>query len=178
MRGASRRIVCGLLAILIVAAPPRQTVLAARSERRLTWAQAARLLPGYQLEVRLPDGERIWGRCLSTSPDSLRLDVQASTDRTRHPRGITTIPQTALSTVKRRRPGLGAFGDRGEHAQAVGAGIGAAASAPFALGLGETGHERTGLLVMIGGAAAGAWIAHRLSDPTLVIVIIPDTSTP
>ncbi|PWT84012.1 MAG: hypothetical protein C5B57_05640 [Blastocatellia bacterium] len=151
----------------------------APAARNLPWAQAAPLLPGYQVEILLPDGKRVWGRALTTSPDSLVVDVEWTSNRTLHPRGLTIIPSASLSVIKRRRPGRTPKGDQGEDAQAAGAALGAVATIPLGLSLGE-GEKASKLwapLFLAGGAVAGVLIAHRLVNPTLVIRIVPEPSS-
>ena len=107
--------VSSALILLLIAAHEQDVVMASvRGERQLTWAQAAALVPGYQLEILLPDGERVWGRALSAGPDSLRMNVEWTSNRSLHPKGPTVISSSLLSLIKLRRPGRTPKGDRGE----------------------------------------------------------------
>jgi hypothetical protein len=144
------------------------------AQLRSTWDDLARLIPGMDIRLILPDGTQIRGRALQVRPDALVVDVRRTSNEPLHAKGRTEIPRADVSTIElfaRRLPG--ARPDAG----AIGAGIGGVAVSPLLFYLGET-EKISGwgaLAIAIGGAAAGAMIANRIrGNPSdVVITVVP-----
>jgi hypothetical protein len=156
--------------LFIVVAVTNVPVFERQHTQQLTWAQASPLLPGYHVELHLTDGTRVSGRAVATTVDAVTIEsveLKPRLPRYVAPRKPATIPRRSIAVIKRRK-----WGTEGN---AVGAGVGGAVAAPFLHGLGEQEKISGGQAFMIfaGVGALGAWIAHRLGGPTLVIQLVP-----
>jgi hypothetical protein len=161
-----------VLTTLVLLTASTQTLLARPTQLRSTWDDLARLIPGMDIRLVLPDGTQIRGRALQVRPDALAIDVRRSSNELLHAKGRTEIPRADVSTIElfsRRLPG--ARPDAG----AIGAAIGGVAVSPLLFYLGET-EKISGwgaLAIAIGGAAGGAMLAKRIhGNPSDVVIIV------
>ena len=159
------------LALLTVST---QSLLASPTQVRRTWDELSRMIQGMEIRMILPDATLIRGQALEVRPDVLVVDVRRTSNPRLHAKGRTEIPRSDVSTIELfSRRSRGANPDAG----AIGAGLGAVVASPLLLYLGETNKVSgwAALAILIGGAAGGAMVAHRLHDnpPDLLITVVP-----
>jgi hypothetical protein len=169
-----RRLIAVLITIVLLTVSS-QSLLARPVQRRSTWDELSRMLPGMNIRMILPDATLIRGKALDVRPDELVIDVRRTSDPRLHAKGRTGIPRADVSTIELflRRSSSPANPDAG----AIGAGLGGVAVSPLLLYLGETNKISgwAALAIAIGGAAAGVIIANRLHDSSsdVLIIVVP-----
>ena len=167
-----RRFIAVLVACAMLTVSTTQSLLARPIQRRMTWNELSRMIPGMNIRMMLPDTTVIRGRALEVRPDELVVDVRRTSNPRLHAKGRTVIPRSDVSTIElflRRPPG--AHPD----ASAIGAALGGVAVSPFLLYLGETNKVSgwAALAIAIGAAAGGALLANRLhGTPTDVLITV------
>jgi len=150
-------------AVLAIVTMQQDVVFAkGRKEQQLTWTQAAPLLQGHEVDVWLSSNERLSGRVLSTTADSVDIDVrlrfEVGTNR-KLPDGVTSIPSDSLLLITRRPAG-------GKEA-----GVAWAVILPML----QCAPQWISKVFMVASIALSVWITRKR---TLVIRIVPDNGPP
>jgi hypothetical protein len=168
-----RRLVAVLVTIVLLTVST-QSLLARPVQRRSTWDELSRLIPGMNIRIILPDTTLIRGQALDVRPDELVIDVRRTSNPRLHAKGRTGIPRSDVSAIElflrrssRTNPDAGA----------IGAGLGGVAVSPLLFYLGETNKISgwAALAIAIGGAAGGVIMANRLHDSSsdVLITVVP-----
>src|SRR5262245_51253189 len=74
----------------------------AQERRQLTWAQAAPLLPGSEVELRLTDYEKVTGMALNADARQIRIWVEHTSSEHWYPKGSHTISGTLVEEIRFR----------------------------------------------------------------------------
>jgi len=179
-REMTRRSIAVLTTFSLLAVPI-PSLLARPTERRSTWDELSRTIPGMDVRIILPDTTRVRGRVIEMRPYALVIDVRQTSNERLHAKARTEISRSDVSAIELflRHP----RGERSveDQAGAVGAGIGAVAVSPLLLRLGDTDKISGGAAwaILIGAAVGGAIIANRIAgrhhaNPNdVLITVIP-----
>lgn len=73
------------------------------SERRSTWEELSRTIPGMDVRIVLPDTTRVRGRAIGMVSDALVLDVRRTSKKRLHGMGRLEIPRSEVSVVELSR---------------------------------------------------------------------------
>jgi hypothetical protein len=168
----SRLIALGLC-WLLPAAP-----LHAGEQLRLRWSEVAPHIAGKRVWLPLSEGVRVSGTVQAVDATGLKVDIAKTSDRQRYPKGLASIPRTAITTIQLTKPA----GYKGIIiGGAVGGGVAVAASAPLIAiqnnegGTGADPYIAAAILVPLAiGLTLGwfsDWSARRNAKS---IVIVPD----
>jgi hypothetical protein len=170
-----------ILATFVLLAVSMPNLLARPTERRSTWDELSRMIPGTDVQIVLPDSIRIRGTAIEIGPDALVIEVRHTSNEQLHAKGRTVIPRSDVSTIElfiRRSPGDHSVE---EQAGAIGAGLGAVAVSPLLLRLGETDKISGGAawVILVGAAVGGGIIAnhiahrHHANPNDVLITVVP-----
>jgi len=143
---------------------------------RLRWNELAPAVSGQRVWLSLSGGERVAGTVREVEPAALRVEVRKTSNSKTHPKGLVSIPRSAVSTIDLHQP-------RGHKGiiigGAVGGGIAAAAGGTLiAIGRNEGGTPHGAIMA---GATAGpvavgllvGWLVDtiaRRGDKRIVVV--------
>ncbi len=80
---------CALLAVSM------PSLLARPTERRSTWDELSRTIPGMDIRIVLPDTTRVRGRAIDMRPDALVIDVRHTSNERLHAKGRRSLSRVA-----------------------------------------------------------------------------------
>jgi hypothetical protein len=119
----SSRVVAVILSTCLLGTPIR-----AEEQLRLKWSEIAPVVTGKRVWLPLSGGVRVVGTVQVVEPTGLKIEVTKTSDRQTYPKGLVSIPRSAIATIRLNKPA----GHKGIIiGGAVGGGIAAAASAPL-----------------------------------------------
>ena len=86
--------------LILLAVSSASLALAASEEWELSWSEIGAVISGRKISVDLPDGEKVRGNALVVEDDGLRMAVKRSSNRKKHPKGVTVIPRASISEMR------------------------------------------------------------------------------
>lgn len=143
--------------------------LKAAEEWQLSWQELGPVVAGKTIQLVLPDGAALRGPVLAVEGGALRMKVRKTSDRGNHPKGITSIPRSSVSSLRLIR--------RGSKWQVIGAVsgtvVGLFAGAVVAVCSGSAALA----YATWGGSAVGGYGLGRAGDKSVVLIrVAPETS--
>lgn len=86
--------------LILLAVSSASLALAASEEWELSWSELEAVIPGRNISVDLPDSEKVRGKALVVTDDGIRMAIRKSSNRKKHPEGVTVIPRASISEVR------------------------------------------------------------------------------
>lgn len=72
--------------LILLAVSSASMAFAASEEWDLAWSELEAVIPGRNISVDLPDGEKVRGRALVVTDDGIRMAIRKSSNRKKHPK--------------------------------------------------------------------------------------------
>ena len=77
----------------------------AENKVRLRWSEAGRAIAGRTVTLALPGGS-VTGKVLAVEPESLRMNIKKTSDRSAYATGLAAVPKSAVSLVRLEKRGI------------------------------------------------------------------------